>query len=182
VYRLGDGNGCWFGQQPQQQHLQPEPRLDALAQLLFAAPQLALPAQQPITAEPLGQLKQLGPVLGGKAAQFGPIRGGYGQHQIAQQGGQPLEHRGRFAAAVKQQAAGLDQLQGLKGSQSHAQVEQFLLRHGPEQLPDRPTSIGAGNRLSWSSRLSASLSPPWARCATTCRASGVMPICSCSAM
>ena len=39
-------------------------------------------------------------------------------------------------------------------------------------------SIGAGSRLSWSSRLSASRRPPWARWATTCRASAVMPICS----
>ena len=43
-------------------------------------------------------------------------------------------------------------------------------------------SIGAGSRLSWSSRLSASRRPPWARWATTCRASGVMPIDSRSAI
>ena len=43
-------------------------------------------------------------------------------------------------------------------------------------------SIGAGNRLSWSNRLSASRNPPWARWATTVRASPLMPIPSCSAI
>ena len=52
----------------------------------------------------------------------------------------------------------------------------------PSSSHTAEASMGAGSRLSWSSRLSASRRPPWARWATTCRASGVMPICSCSAI
>jgi hypothetical protein len=79
-----------FGQQPQQQHLQPEAGIDALAQLLFAALELGLPAQQLGGADALGQLRQLAAELGRKTTELQPIWRHAGQHQIPQQPRQSL--------------------------------------------------------------------------------------------
>ena len=78
-------------QQAQQQHLQPEARVHAVAQLLLAAPQLGLPFQQPRLADAPGQGGQLVAQLGRDAGELQPIRRHPRQHQIPQQAGQALE-------------------------------------------------------------------------------------------
>ena len=126
-----------IGEQPQEQHLKPEAWLDALPQVLLAAPQLALPAQQPHAAESLCQLRKVGPELGGKAAELQPARGCSGQHQVPKQGGQALQHRGGLAPAIHQLTAGFNHAKGIGRRQSGGEVQQFLLRYRPQQVPDR---------------------------------------------
>ena len=61
---FGRGENHRFGQQAQQQHLQPEAWVDAVAQLLLAALELGLPLQQPGLADAPGQLGKFAAKLG----------------------------------------------------------------------------------------------------------------------
>ena len=106
-----------------------------MAQLLFAALQLALPLQQLGRAQLLGELGQLGTELGRKAGQFQPVRGHRRQHQVPQQAGQALQHRRRFPAPVEQFAAGFHHPQRLEAGQGRGQGQQLLFGHRPHQFP-----------------------------------------------
>ena len=97
-----------FSQEAQQQDLEPQPGIDAVAQLLLAALELGLPKQQSRFADTAGQLRKLGPELGGEAGELEAVGGGAGQHQVPQQTGQTLEHGGGLPAPLQQAAAGLE--------------------------------------------------------------------------
>ena len=106
-----------------------------MAQLLFAALELALPLQQLGRAQLLGQFGQLGAELGREASQFESVRGHRRQYQVPQQAGQALQHRRRFPAPVEQLPAGLHHAQGFIAGQGRGQGQQLLFRHRPHQLP-----------------------------------------------
>ena len=126
-----------FSQQTQQQHFQPKPRLSALAQLRFAAAQALLPAQQARTSELLGQRWQSLAIGRREASELQMLWSGQGQNQIPQQSCQPLQHSSRFAAAIQQLAAALQQFQRVGGLQGSSELQQLLLRHGTQQFPHR---------------------------------------------
>ena len=126
-----------FGQQAQQQHLEPQPRLHAQPQLLFAALELGLPVQEPRLADPARHLGQFRPQLRRHTGEVQSIGGDPGQQQVPQQAGQPLEQGGGFPAAVQQLATGIHHRHRIGGGQGGRQRQQLLLRHGTKQLPHR---------------------------------------------
>ena len=103
---------------------------------MFAALEAGLPAQQPGGGNAGRQLRQLGPELGGKAAQLQASGGGRSHCEVAQQRGQPLKHRPRVAAPLQQLPTGFHHGQRFSGGEGRRQGKQLLLRHRPEQLPD----------------------------------------------
>jgi len=160
VYRLGDGQAaCWFGPATPTATPQPEPRLGCLCGNCCSLPSVGSAAQQPITAEAAGPAQAAGGRTGGKAAQFGPIRGGL--RPTPDSRNREASPRSWSTAEgspgrVKQQAARPRSAPaGSEGTRAMPTVEHSCSAR-PEQLRRSPrSSIGAGNRLSWSSRLSA---------------------------
>jgi len=91
----------------QQQHLQPEAAAGCSAALCSLPSVGSAQRSNRSLLSRWAAPSSWGRYLGGKAAQFGPIRGGYGQHpDRRKQGGPALEHRGRFRARSSSKAAG----------------------------------------------------------------------------
>ena len=127
--------GQGLRQQPQQQHLQPEAGLHAVAQLLLAALELCLPLQQARLADRPSHPRKFWPQRRRHAGEFQPIRRHARQQQIPQQPGQALQHGGGFAAPLQQLPAGLNHPQRLGFGHGPGQQEQFLFRYRPQQFP-----------------------------------------------
>ena len=157
--RGGDGRAGLdgrFSQKAEQEHFEPEPGLNALAQLLFAPLELGLPVQQLRLADAAGQGWQFAADLRGEAGELQAIRGDAGEHEVPQEARHSLEDGTRLAAALKQVADRFDDSERLAPGQGLGELQQFLLGHCPQQLPDRHGFDGARQQAELIEEVSAS--------------------------
>ena len=120
--------------------------MHALAQLLLASAQLALPLQQAGAPDALGQRRQLITELRRDAGELRTVRGSGHQHQIPQDPRQALEHGSRITSAIQQLACGLQERHRFAGAHGLHQFQQLLFRNGSQQIPDGIGFDGAGQQ------------------------------------